>query len=140
MSDSISTEDYGWLLQRELVDGVRGTRCALLASSDGMVRFHRGVGKDDADGLAAMATSQLTIARAVGEAYGNGPGVRQVMSELDDLIFYVSVAGQNGVLAVLAETTVDAGRLTYKMHELARQAPVQLSTPPRAALSDNGSA
>lgn len=139
MPDSISTEDYGWLLQRELLDSVRGTRCALLASSDGMIRFYRGLGKDDADGLAAMATSLLAIARAVGEAYGNGPGVRQVMSELDNLIFYVSVAGENGVLAVLAEPTVDAGRLTYKMHELARQTPSQLSTPARAVLSDNGS-
>ena len=140
MSDSTSTEDYGWLLQRELLDGLRGARCALLASADGMVRFYRGLGKDKADGLAAMATSQLTIAKAVGEAYGNGPGVHQVMSELDNLIFYISVAGENGVLAVLAESTVDAGRLTYKMHELARQAPAQLSTPARASLSDNGSA
>lgn len=134
MQDSVPTQNYGWLLERELLEDVRGTRCALLASSDGIVRFYCGLQRHEAETLAAMATAQLGIAKQVGENYGKGPNIRQVLSELDDLIFYVIVAGDNGVLAALADASVDAGRMTHRMHELARKAPTQLSTPARVHL------
>jgi len=133
MTSSSPVTDYAWVLENELLNAVRGTRCAVLAASDGMPRFYAGVSKDQADPLSAVATGLLSVTGAVGQAVGRPSSVRQVMAELQDLIFYVIAAGDNGVLAVLAEPSVDAGRLTHRMHELARRMSDQLSTPARIA-------
>lgn len=123
--------DYTWILQ-ELINDIRGTRCAVLAASDGLLRFYAGqITRDRAEGVAAMSTSLLSVSRGIGAALTDSSAVRQVMCELDDIIFYVVVAGKNSVLAVAADRTVDAGRLTHKMLHLARSVSEQFSTATR---------
>ena len=51
MTSSSPITDYAWVLENELLNAVRGTRCAVLAASDGMPRFYAGGSKDHADPL-----------------------------------------------------------------------------------------
>ena len=103
MLTSTPHEDFRWLLERELLDRVPKTHYALVASSDGMARYFCGLTKDQADGLAAMATPLLSVVAAMAQNGGRRQTVHQVMAELDDVIFYVCAAGLNGVLAVAAD-------------------------------------
>lgn len=130
MTTRTADTDYAWILQ-ELINDVRGTHCAVLAASDGLLRFFAGkdgFSRDVAEGVAAMSTSLLSVSRGIGQALTDSSTVRQVMCELDNMIFYVVVAGKNSVLAVAADRSVDAGRLTHKMLTLARSVSEQLST------------
>lgn len=138
MLTSTPHEDFRWLLERELLDRVPKTHYALVASSDGMARYFCGLTKDQADGLAAMATPLLSVVAAMAQNGGHSQTVHQVMAELDDVIFYVCAAGLNGVLAVAADRSVEPGLLVHKMRELATKVPAQLGTPPRMP-DDDGS-
>ncbi|MDQ3576948.1 MAG: roadblock/LC7 domain-containing protein, partial [Actinomycetota bacterium] len=58
-------------------------------------------------------------------------GVRQVITELNEIILFVTAAGPGSVLAVLAAQEVDAGILSYEMQRLCTQVPAVLVTPSR---------
>jgi predicted regulator of Ras-like GTPase activity (Roadblock/LC7/MglB family) len=126
-----SAENYGWLLQ-QLVQAIPGARSAVLSSSDGINKYFHGISQDTADTLAPMATSMVSLPRNAGKLVGSRGHVRYIMAMLDDLVFFMCTAGENSVLAVLAEPDVDPGLLTHKMHELAQKVPDQLTTPTRA--------
>lgn len=131
------TADLTWLLRR-LVDAVPNTQSALLLSSDGIAVQWYGLDTDGADTLAALASGLCSLAQQVGSRFGGGPGIRQVNSELDDVVLFATAASENSILAVLANREVDAGILGYEMAKLASQVPAYLATPSRYRPSSVG--
>lgn len=125
-----SSSDLSWLLA-DLLRRVPHTRCALLASTDGIKRYHRGLDNDEADALAAWAAAQCSLARNGGQRFGNSSGVRQVVVEFDDLVVFVSAAGSGAVLVVLASPEADAAVLGYEITQLVKRVPSHLATPMR---------
>ncbi|MGI8311515.1 roadblock/LC7 domain-containing protein [Saccharopolyspora hattusasensis] len=124
------TSDLGWLLAN-LLRRVPHTRCALLASTDGLKRYYHGLDADEADALAAWAAAQSSLARNGGMRFGAGDAVRQVVVEFDDLVFFVSAAGPGAVLVVLAYQDADASVLGYEIAQLVKKVPSHLATPMR---------
>jgi len=123
-------EDANWLL-RGLLDRVPHTRSAVLVSSDGLMIAAQGMERDEADHMAAVASSLFSIARNAGTRFGSSGSVRQVVAELPDILVFVSSAGFGSVLAVLAGTDADAGVLGYEMAQFVKAASGVLGTPAR---------
>jgi predicted regulator of Ras-like GTPase activity (Roadblock/LC7/MglB family) len=128
--DPGQAKDLAWLLTG-LVQRVPHTRSALLLSSDGLKRAAHGLDPDSADQLAAIASGLFSLARSAGYRFGGGPGVRQVVAELDDALLFVSAAGSGAVLAVLASRGADAGVVGYEMSQLVKSVRPYLATPAR---------
>lgn len=133
------TADLAWLL-KNLVERVPHTRSALLLSTDGIKKARHGLSADDADRLAAAASSLCSLTRGIGAHFGHSDGVRQVVAELDDLLLFVAAAGPGAVLAVLAGKEADPNVVGYEMDQLRKQVPSYLATAPRptATALDNG--
>lgn len=126
----MTNTDLTYLLTR-LLQKVPHARSAVLLSTDGMVKFADGMSKEEAEPLAAIASSLFSLTRQVSKRYGTDRGVRQVASEMDDCILLVTAAGKGSVLAVMAGDAVDIGNLGYEMAHLAAQVPDYLSTATR---------
>jgi predicted regulator of Ras-like GTPase activity (Roadblock/LC7/MglB family) len=131
------TSDLTWLLT-SLVQRVPHTRSALLLSTDGLKKHYHGLDADGADQLAAVASGLCSLARSVGDRFGNSNGVRQVVVELDDVMMFVTAAGSGTVLAVLAGREADVGVLGYEMGQLVKRVPSYLATPMRNAAAAPG--
>jgi predicted regulator of Ras-like GTPase activity (Roadblock/LC7/MglB family) len=121
--------DPGWLLA-DLVERVSRTRSAVLLSADGMVTAEHGLGSDDADRLAPLASSLSAIARTVAATFDGKDRVRQILIDMDSTMLFAS-AGHNSVLAVLADRTADAGVLGYEMTQLVKSVQPFLVSQPR---------
>lgn len=132
MADDVSVGDTSpeWLLTG-LIDQVPGARSAVLLSSDGLVMAASGIGADDADRLASCGAALCSIARGIGRTFGDGDTVRQVVAELDGLMAFVSDAGHNSVLAVLAGRDANPGVLGYEMTQLVKSVQPFLEAQPR---------
>lgn len=125
-------DDLNWLLRR-LVEAVPDTHSALLLSVDGIPKYSYGLDIDNADRLAALAGSMCSLANQVGKRFSSdgADGVRQVITELNEIILFITAASAGSVLAVLASRDVDAGILSYEMQRLCTQVPAVLVTPSR---------
>jgi predicted regulator of Ras-like GTPase activity (Roadblock/LC7/MglB family) len=132
MTDDASTDDTSpeWLLAG-LIDQVPGARSAVLLSSDGLVMAASGIAADDADRLASCGSAFCSIARGVGRIFSDGDTVRQVVAELDGLMLFVSDAGHNSVLAVVAGRNANPGVLGYEMAQLVKSVQPFLEAQPR---------
>jgi len=132
-------DDLNWLLRR-LVEAVPETRSALLLSVDGIPKYWYGLDIDDADRLAALSSSMCSLANQVGKKFSDdgSDGVRQVITELNEIILFVTAASAGSVLAVLAARDVDAGILSYEMQRLCTQVPAVLVTPARYHVAPQG--
>ncbi|MGW8955968.1 roadblock/LC7 domain-containing protein [Streptomyces sp. NPDC055709] len=123
-------ENLEWLLDN-LMKTVPGTRHGLLLSSDGLKKCAVELRDNDADKLAAMASGLHALGRGVGQSFGSGGEVRQVVVELTTTLLFVTSAGSGTVLAVLAEPEIDAGLLGYEMAMLVKKVQPFLVTPAR---------
>jgi predicted regulator of Ras-like GTPase activity (Roadblock/LC7/MglB family) len=130
-------DDLTWLLRR-LTEAVPNTQSALLLSADGIAKYWHGLDTDGADTLAALASGLCSLAQQVGTRFGGGDGVRQVVSELGEIILFVTAASAGSVLAVLASREVDAAILSYEMGRLCTQVPAYLATPTRRHSATDG--
>lgn len=133
----ITPMNVDWALD-DLVDGV-GAQCAVALSTDGMlIQKSERISKDDADGLAASASSLASIARGTARQFGGEP-VRQTIVEMDDLFLIVTAAGANASLALLADGTADLGQVAYEMNRLVRRVGAHLASHPRGTtVAPNG--
>jgi predicted regulator of Ras-like GTPase activity (Roadblock/LC7/MglB family) len=129
--------DLTWLL-KVLVENIPHANCAVLTSSDGIPKSAYGGPKDRTDGLAACASTLCSIASGIGVNWSGG-GVRQVVVELEGLLFFVSEAGPGSVLAVLTGPLADPNTVGYQMQQLAKQVPAHLGTPSRDTSAATGS-
>ncbi|GAA2409412.1 roadblock/LC7 domain-containing protein [Actinomadura vinacea] len=131
MTQKRTTADLSWLLD-ELVDRVGEVRQAVLLSRDGLLMgASRGVGREDAEHLAAISSGFHSLANGAREHFGKDE-VRQTIVEMDDVLFFVSAAGSGSCLAVLCDAGGNTGLVAYEMTMLIKRVRKQLSAAPRA--------
>ena len=124
--------DLTWLLDN-LVTQVAEVKQAIVLSSDGLVIGQsRGLARDDAEHLAALASGFQSLARSTGEHFQGG-GVRQTIVEMDEAFLFVTAAGQGACLAVLTDGKADVGVIAYEMAMLVTRVGRHLATRPRTA-------
>ncbi|MEW2134305.1 roadblock/LC7 domain-containing protein [Streptomyces sp. NPDC005435] len=122
--------ELDWLLD-DLVTRVHEVRHAVVLSNDGLaVGASSGLGRDDAEHLAAVASGFNSLAKGAGRHFGAG-GVRQTMVEMDDAFLFVAAAGDGSCLAVLTAVTADIGLVAYEMARLVKRVGEHLSSAPR---------
>lgn len=104
----------GWLLD-DLTERVEHVRHALVLSADGLVTgASTGLGREDAEHLAAVASGLHSLAKGSGRHFGAGQ-VRQTMIEFDDAALFVTAAGDGSCLCVLSAAEADIGQVAYEM-------------------------
>lgn len=119
-SHSPSTRNLTWLLD-EFARDTPDVHTAMAVSIDGISTFaNNGVTPAQAERLAAITSGFHSLALGVG-AHFDGGVVKQVVAELDSLLYFVAAAGRNTLLAVLAAPYADAGIVGYEMTLLARR-------------------
>jgi predicted regulator of Ras-like GTPase activity (Roadblock/LC7/MglB family) len=122
--------ELSWLLD-DLVSRVANIRKALVLSSDGLATGgSRGMSREDAEHLAAVASGFHSLAKGVGRHFNAG-GVRQTMVERDDAFLFVTAAGDGSCLAVLSDAEADVGQIAYEMTLLVKRVGTHLGTAPR---------
>ncbi|WP_151772669.1 roadblock/LC7 domain-containing protein [Streptomyces abyssomicinicus] len=122
--------ELDWLLD-DLVLRTSEVRHAVVLSDDGLaVGSSSGLGREDADHLAAVASGFNSLAKGAGRHFGVG-GVRQTMVEMDDGYLFVAAAGAGSCLAVLTGVKVDIGLIAYEMARLVNRVGEHLHQSPR---------
>ncbi|MFD7685164.1 roadblock/LC7 domain-containing protein [Streptomyces sp. NPDC059781] len=123
--------ELDWLLD-DMVLRVGDVRHAVVLSNDGLaVGASGGLGREDAEHLAAVASGFHSLAKGAGRHFGAG-GVRQTMVEMDEGFLFVAAAGDGTCLALLTAVTADIGLVAYEMARLVKRVGEHLCTPPRA--------
>jgi predicted regulator of Ras-like GTPase activity (Roadblock/LC7/MglB family) len=103
-----------WLLD-DLTKRMEKVRHALVLSNDGLVTgASEGMGREDAEHLAAVASGLHSLAKGSGQHFRAGR-VRQTMVEFDDGVLFVTAAGDGSCLCVLAGADADMGQIAYEM-------------------------
>ena len=124
------TGKLDWLLD-DLVDRVESAQHAVVLSADGLLMgASTGLGRDDAEHLAAVASGFQSLARSAGRHFKGG-GVRQTIVEMDDAFLFVTAAGRGACLAVLATETADVGLVAYEMNILLKKVGAHMAAAPR---------
>lgn len=123
--------DLAWMLDRALE--VPEARHALLVSADGLLMARsRGVGRDDADTVAAAMSGMQSLSRTVGGfAGGQEMKWRQTLVEFDGGWVFLISAGAGAYLAVSASVNVDMAVITFRMQQLVGQLGKAMTSPPR---------
>ena len=131
---STSNGELNWLLD-DLIRRVGAVRQAVILSTDGLlVGSSQGLSQEDAEHLSAVAAGFQSLARGAGRHF-NGGEVRQTIVEMESAFLFVTAAGQNTCLAVLAEADADVGQIAYEMAMLVKRVGQHLSTNPRGTQS-----
>ncbi len=126
-----SASDLRWLLD-DLVGRVKHAEQAVVLSADGLlVAASRGLTREDADHLSAVAAGFQSLARGAGRHFGGG-SVRQTIIEMESAFLFVTAAGQGACLAVLAASDADIGLIAYEMAMMVTRVGQYLGTPLRA--------
>ncbi|MFV2088870.1 MULTISPECIES: roadblock/LC7 domain-containing protein [Micromonosporaceae] len=128
-----------WLLD-DLVDRVPTAQQAVVLSADGLLMgASRGLTREGAEHMAAMAAGFQSLAKGASRHFGSGP-VRQTVIEMESAYLFVTAAGHGACLAVLSAADADIGLIAYEMAMLVTRVGQTLSTPSRtpAAQSDAG--
>jgi predicted regulator of Ras-like GTPase activity (Roadblock/LC7/MglB family) len=123
--------DLNWLLD-DLVARVQDARQAVVLSADGLlIAGSRGLSREDAEHLSAVASGFQSLARGAGRHFGGGD-VRQTIIEMESAFLFVTAAGHGACLAVLSSEEADMGLIGYEMAMLVTRVGQYLSTPARA--------
>ena len=123
-------KDVAWLLQ-SLTEEAPGIRGSVLLSADGMVKAAHGLGRDDSERLAALASSFFSLARGAGALFDGSDKVRQVVTELPASQLYICWAGFNSVLAVPTTSAAEPAVVGFQMAQLIRSVRPFLDTAAR---------
>ncbi|MFD9129383.1 roadblock/LC7 domain-containing protein [Kitasatospora sp. NPDC059571] len=125
--------ELNWLLD-ELVSRVVQIRFAVMLSADGLAMgTSAGLGREDGEHLAAVASGFHSLAKGAGRHFEAGE-VRQTMVELDLGFLIVAAAGEGTCLAVFVTSDADLGLVAYEMARLVRRVGEHLYAPPRSAV------
>ena len=122
--------NLNWVLD-EMVSRVPAVSQAVILSRDGlMVGTSQGLGRDDAEHLAALAAGVQSLARGAGQHFHGGE-VRQTVIEMETAFLFITAAGQGSCLAVLSSSAADAGLIAYEMAVLVKRIGQHLGSYPR---------
>jgi predicted regulator of Ras-like GTPase activity (Roadblock/LC7/MglB family) len=123
-------QELSWLLD-DLAARVDDIQQAVILSRDGLaIAASQGLGRDDAEHLAALAAGVQSLARGAGEHFSLGE-VRQTIIELEQAFLFVIAAGFGSCLAVMCPANADAGLVAYEMAMLVKRAGPHLVAQPR---------
>ncbi|WP_067650726.1 roadblock/LC7 domain-containing protein [Nocardia harenae] len=126
-TSSGTTRNLDWLLD-DLLNRLPGIESAVVLSTDGMlISKSSSLTRDSAEQFCAMASALQGLARSAGGHFGVG-GVRQSVIELDRAMLFVTSAGDNACLAVLADDTTNMGMVAYEMNQTVTSVGSFLST------------
>src|SRR5215471_11958687 len=115
-----TSEQLGWLLDN-LVSPAANVSQALVLSRDGLVvAKSRGMSREQADHLSALAAGVHSLARGTGQQVGGGE-VRQTIIEMETAFLFVMAAGRGTCLAVLAHNGANLSVMAYEMAMLVRR-------------------
>jgi predicted regulator of Ras-like GTPase activity (Roadblock/LC7/MglB family) len=119
--------DLHWLLD-DLINRVPEAKQAAVLSADGLlIAASRGIDREDADHLSAVAAGFQSLAQGAGRHFGGGP-VRQTIIEMETAFLFVTAAGQGTCLAVLTAEDADIGLVAYEMAMLVARVGQHLAT------------
>jgi uncharacterized protein len=128
-----SASDLSWLLD-DLVDRVAEVKQAVVLSADGLlIAASRGLSREDAEHLAAVASGFQSLARGAGRQFRGG-SVRQTIIEMDTMFLFVTAARQRANLAVIGSEDSDVGLVAYEMAMLVTRVGQYLTTPTRTSV------
>ncbi|WP_255634856.1 roadblock/LC7 domain-containing protein [Nocardia sp. alder85J] len=123
-------KNLDWLLD-DFLARMPGIESAVVLSTDGMlISKSSALSRESAEQFCAMASALQGLARSAGSHFGIG-GVRQSVIELDQGILFVTSAGHNACLAVLAGDNMNMGMVAYEMNQTVIRVGTFLSTAPR---------
>jgi predicted regulator of Ras-like GTPase activity (Roadblock/LC7/MglB family) len=121
-----------WVLD-DLVRRVSGISQAVILSRDGLtLGASRGLNREDAEHLAAVAAGLLSLARGAAVRFHGGEA-REAIIHMDTALLFVMAAGQGSCLAALCPADADHGLVVYEMAMLVKRLGQYLSANPRAA-------
>jgi predicted regulator of Ras-like GTPase activity (Roadblock/LC7/MglB family) len=130
-SVSIKDHDLDWLLEN-LRGKTPEIRHVLVLSKDGLrLCFTSGLGVDQADHLAAIASGIQSLALSASAEFGSGLGSGQSMVEFPGGLLLIVPAGEGAHLTVVASDDADVGLIGHNMNELVEQIGSYLTAPPR---------
>ncbi|MDR7166896.1 putative regulator of Ras-like GTPase activity (Roadblock/LC7/MglB family) [Nocardia kruczakiae] len=119
-----------WILDK-LVSRVSGAEGAVVLSADGLpMAGSGGLGRENVEHLAAIASALHSLARGVGSHFGKGE-LHQTVIELELGFLVVTEAGNGACLALLADIEADLGLIAYEMNVIIGQVREHLSAVPR---------
>jgi predicted regulator of Ras-like GTPase activity (Roadblock/LC7/MglB family) len=111
---------FNWLLGN-FVQHTDGVRDAVAVSSDGLlIAASDGLGRADADHLAAIVSSLASVARSASRKY-DFDGLRLIMIEMRRGFLVVSVMSGGSCLGVVAAGDSDVGLVGYEISRLAER-------------------
>ena len=124
--------DLDWLLEN-LLERTPESRHAIVLSKDGLKLCHTyGLGVDQADQLAAIASGIQSLSYGASVEFGDGTGgLRQSMTEFHGGLLFIVEAGEGAHLALVASEDADVGVIGHNMHELVEQLGEYLVAAPR---------
>jgi predicted regulator of Ras-like GTPase activity (Roadblock/LC7/MglB family) len=111
---------FGWLLGN-FVNQTDGVREAVAVSSDGLlIASSEGLGRTEADHLAAIVSSLTSLGRSASRRY-DFDGLKLVMIEMNRGFLLVSAIAGGSCLGVVAEGECDLGLVGYEIASLAER-------------------
>lgn len=115
------TQSFNWLLAN-FVRNTDGVRDAVAVSSDGLlIAVSEGIGRADADHLAAVVSGLASLARSASRRY-DFDGMKLLMIEMRRGFLLVSAVRDGSCVGVLADSTAELGLVGYEMAVLAERA------------------
>jgi predicted regulator of Ras-like GTPase activity (Roadblock/LC7/MglB family) len=124
------TGDLSWLLD-DLAARVAEISMAVILTRDGLVvESSRGLSRENAEHLSAMAAGMQSLARGAGRHFGGGR-VRQTIVEMENSFLFVTEAGEGSCLAALTAATADVGLVAFEMAVLVKRVGPHLLVDPR---------
>ncbi len=124
------TKNLDWLLD-DFLNRLPGIECAVVLSTDGMlISKSSAMSREKAEHFCAMASALQGLARSAA-AYFEVGGVRQSVIELDRGLLFVTSAGDNACMAVLAGEDMNMGMVAYEMNQTVTRVGTFLSTTSR---------
>ncbi|MER5945862.1 roadblock/LC7 domain-containing protein [Streptomyces sp. NPDC050095] len=115
------SQTFNWLLAN-FVRNTDGVRDAVAVSSDGLlIAVSEGLGRTEADHLAAIVSGLSSLARSASKRY-SFDGVKLIMIEMGRGFLLVSAIRDGSCLGVLADSSGELGLVGYEMAVLAERA------------------
>jgi predicted regulator of Ras-like GTPase activity (Roadblock/LC7/MglB family) len=125
--------DINWMLN-DFVARIPQIEKAVVLTRDGLATGASGVlVQDDAERLAAIAAGFHSLACGAA-AYLTVGDVRQIIVEMAGTFLFVTAAGGNGCVAVVAKDTVDLGLIAYETALFVKRVSAHLPPPRQMAL------
>ena len=130
MTQSPVPGELSWLLDN-FVTRVDHVHQAVILSRDGLtVGSSRGLSRDDAEHLCALASAVQSLAHGASRHFHGGE-VHQTIIEMQSALLFITAAGSGSCLAVLASGDADAGLVAYEMAVLVKRVGPHLAAKPR---------